>query len=258
MTGDDLESYIALFDPEEAPQLHEMTEAFMMAHSEQESCTYAQLLLQVQCGVVPKAMMRGPGGRAIATTLSWHGIATASMMNQWPADERWCMEKNDKNTLLDDDDRPPEKRTKKPVKFVPDPKDWAQMKLRSLKDKHNDREVKRRERRAREQAAAAAAASASSGGSATSHRHNDDGFVPKFIPMRWPLESLLDVLPIVSDVLPMLPPPRPSDLLPKHVRPPPRPAVLLGEPQKIQTPPWAGLPPDGEQQRCKEEFWEEI
>ena len=284
MAGDDLDSYIGGFDPEQAPQLHEMTEAFMMAHSEQESCVYAQLLLQVQCGVVPKAMMRGPGGRVIATTLSWHGIATASMMTQWPANERWCMEKNDKNAL-DDDGRPPGKRTKKPVKFVPDPKDWAQMQLRSLKDKHNDRETKRRERRAREKAVTAAAASP--GGSATS---NDDGFVPKVVPppvrpsdflhKRCPPGRPSDSLPKPpppgrpSDLLPKPPPPRrPSDLLPKHVRPPPRPAVLLGpcppstpppnssepqvvqppphnvyvddrhdmnEPQKIQTPPWAG------------------
>ena len=262
MAGDDLDSYIGRFDPEQAPQLHEMTEAFMMARSEQESRAYAQLLLQVQSNVVvPRALIKGPGGRAIETTLSWHGIATASMMTQWPANERWCMEKNDKNAL-DDDGRPPGKRTKKPVKFVPDPKDWAQMQLRSLKDKHNDRETKRRERRAREKAVTAAAASP--GGSATS---NDDGFVPKVVPP--------PVRP--SDFLhKRCPPGRPSDLLPKHVRPPPRPAVLLGpcppstpppnssepqvvqppphnvyvddrhdmnEPQKIQTPPWAGPPP---------------
>lgn len=48
----------------------------------------------------------------------------------------------------------------KPAKFVPAPGDWAGQRLRTLKDKHNEREVRRRARRAAEAAQAVAQAAA--------------------------------------------------------------------------------------------------
>ena len=90
--------------------------------------------------------------------------------------EQWWSEQE--RAALTAHDRPgpaAEPRKVANFKFAPHPEDWAGQRLRALKDKHNEREARRKMRRKQEKdnaaaAAAAAATTASASSAATPSR----------------------------------------------------------------------------------------